>query len=240
MKNNNENNTMSIVGFILSFMMPVVGLILSIIGLNKSKELNNKGKGLSIAGIIISALLFIFQFLVLLLLISVGTVSSTLDTAKNKANKLMCEKAYDCELDSTGNYSCKYLNNDGTIKKITCENNTYLTKEDLVGYYEPYDLKVNGVSESVENYLGNNHDKKSYIIFNDDNTFKNYLTMYANEDEITGKYTINKNIINITLNTKTNIKIEAEKENNTILLKMYIDESTVLYLKQIKIESEKD
>ena len=239
MKNNNENNTMSIVGFILSFIIPVVGLILSIIGLNKSKELNNKGKGLSIAGIIISVLLFIFQFLVLLLLISVGTVSNTLKTAKNNANKLMCEKAYDCELDSTGNYSCKYLNNDGTIEKITCENNTYLTKEELVGYYEPYDLKVDGVSESVENYLGNSNEK-SYIIFNEDNTFKNYLTYYSNEDEITGKYTINKNIINITLNTNTNIKIEAEKENNTILLKMYIDESTVLYLKQIKIESEKD
>ena len=43
MKNNNENNTISIVGFILSFIIPVVGLILSIIGLNKSKELNNKG-----------------------------------------------------------------------------------------------------------------------------------------------------------------------------------------------------
>ena len=239
MKNNNENNTISIVGFILSFIIPIVGLILSIIGLSKSKELDNKGKGLSIAGIIISVLLFIFQFLIFLLIISVGTVSSTLDTAKNNANKLMCEKAYDCELDSTGNYSCKYLNNDGTIKKITCENNTYLTKEELVGYYEPYDLKVNGVSESVENYLGNNNEK-SYIIFNDDNTFKNYLTYYSSEDEITGKYTINKNIINITLNTNTNIKIEAEKENNTILLKMYIDESTVLYLKQIKIESEKD
>ena len=38
MKNNNENNTMSIVGFILSFMMPVVGLILSILGLNKCFE----------------------------------------------------------------------------------------------------------------------------------------------------------------------------------------------------------
>ncbi|MDE6275455.1 MAG: zinc-ribbon domain-containing protein [Clostridia bacterium] len=49
-----ENNTIAIVGFIFAFLMPLVGLICSIIGINRSTELNGKGKGLALAGIIIS------------------------------------------------------------------------------------------------------------------------------------------------------------------------------------------
>lgn len=48
-------NTMSIVGFILAFIAPPIGFILSIIGLSKAKALQ-AGKGLAIAGIIISIL----------------------------------------------------------------------------------------------------------------------------------------------------------------------------------------
>ena len=72
MENNKKTNTYAIVGFICSFFVPILGLIFSIIGLNKVKEYND-GKGFSIAGIIISAirtflaivsivLLFIFGF----------------------------------------------------------------------------------------------------------------------------------------------------------------------------------
>lgn len=204
MKNNNENNTMSIVGFILSFMMPVVGLILSILGLNKSKELNNKGKGLSIAGIIISVLLFIFQFLVLLLLISVGTVSSTLDTAKNKANKLMCEKAYGCELDSTGNYSCKYLNNDGIIEKITCENKN--SDNDLIEEgYNKIDLTKN---EQTYKIL----DKNIKNLETDIKQLNNYLT----NDR--GIITFNNNIF-----TFSNAQINFTLENVKTIKYSYID-----------------
>lgn len=204
MKNNNENNTMSIVGFILSFMMPVVGLILSILGLNKSKELNNKGKVLSIAGIIISVLLFIFQFLVLLLLISVGTVSSTLDTAKNKANKLMCEKAYDCELDSTGNYSCKYLNNDGIIEKITCENKN--SDNDLIEEgYNKIDLTKN---EQTYKIL----DKNIKNLETDIKQLNNYLT----NDR--GIITFNNNIF-----TFSNAQINFTLENVKTIKYSYID-----------------
>ena len=49
------SNGMAVAGFVLAFLIGLLGLIFSILGLNKSKELNGKGKGLSIAGIIISS-----------------------------------------------------------------------------------------------------------------------------------------------------------------------------------------
>ncbi len=61
-------NTFAIVGFILAFFFPLLGLIFSIIGLNKVKECNS-GRGLAIAGIVISAVIWFIEFLVVFLLI---------------------------------------------------------------------------------------------------------------------------------------------------------------------------
>ena len=58
-----QKNTLAIVGFILSFFVPLVGLILSIIGLRKSAKLNGSGKKLAIAGIIISAGMIVFEII---------------------------------------------------------------------------------------------------------------------------------------------------------------------------------
>lgn len=49
-------NGYAIAGFILAFFFALLGLIFSIIGLNKANEHNGSGKGLSIAGIIIATL----------------------------------------------------------------------------------------------------------------------------------------------------------------------------------------
>ena len=53
--NNGTSNGMATAGFILSFFVPLLGLIFSILGLKKVKE-TNTGKGLSTAGIIISSI----------------------------------------------------------------------------------------------------------------------------------------------------------------------------------------
>ena len=62
----NKKNNQAIAGFVCSLcgiltcgISSIVGLVLSIIGLKKSKELNNDGKGLSIAGIIVSVVYFV-------------------------------------------------------------------------------------------------------------------------------------------------------------------------------------
>ena len=49
-------NTMSIVGFVMSFFTPIVGLILSIVGMSQIKKTGEPGKGYALAGIIISAI----------------------------------------------------------------------------------------------------------------------------------------------------------------------------------------
>lgn len=58
-----ETNGLAIAGFVCSFFVPLLGLIFGIIGLNKSKTLNNNGKGLSIAAICISAVWMLFSFI---------------------------------------------------------------------------------------------------------------------------------------------------------------------------------
>ena len=81
---------MAVAGFILSLIgLHIVGLILSIVGLKKSKEKNNKGKGLSIAGIVISSVGIIFiTIIIAVLLISIkdsvydAKSSSVIDTYK--------------------------------------------------------------------------------------------------------------------------------------------------------------
>lgn len=86
----NESNNVAVAGFILSLTgLYIVGLILSIVGLKKSKEKNNKGKGLSIAGIVISSVGIIFiTIIIAVLLISIkdsvydAKSSSVIDTYK--------------------------------------------------------------------------------------------------------------------------------------------------------------
>lgn len=59
-----RTNGLAIAGFVLSFFISLVGLILSIIALNQINRSNGtqKGKGLAIAGIVISALSMLATF----------------------------------------------------------------------------------------------------------------------------------------------------------------------------------
>lgn len=61
---------MATAGFILSFFVPLLGLIFSILGLKKVKE-TNTGKGLSTAGIIISSIA-LFIILISVIIFSVA------------------------------------------------------------------------------------------------------------------------------------------------------------------------
>ncbi len=74
-------NGMAVAGLILSFIIPLVGLILSIIGLNKAKHYNGNGHGLSIAGIIISIVMMLFSLLFLIPL-AIVTIASINEAAK--------------------------------------------------------------------------------------------------------------------------------------------------------------
>ena len=56
-------NTMALVGFVMSFFHPTMGLIFSIIGLCQIKNTNEPGKGFALAGIIISAVMLLLVIL---------------------------------------------------------------------------------------------------------------------------------------------------------------------------------
>ncbi len=60
--NKKETNAMAIAGIVCSFLVPLLGLIFSIVGLNKSKTLND-GKELSIVGIVISSILLVVRLI---------------------------------------------------------------------------------------------------------------------------------------------------------------------------------
>lgn len=57
-----KKNGLAIAGFVLSFFGPLalIGLILSILGKKKSKELDGSGAKLALAGIIISSLMLAY------------------------------------------------------------------------------------------------------------------------------------------------------------------------------------
>lgn len=79
--NESSSNGMAIAGFILSFFIPLLGLIFSILGLKRSKETNN-GKGLSTAGIIISCITMVITLI--MGIISFSAVSDTIDKAQQQ------------------------------------------------------------------------------------------------------------------------------------------------------------
>lgn len=68
-------NAMAIAGFVCSFFVAIVGLVLSIIGLNQIKRTGEKGRGLAIAGIIISAVQMVVTVLFIVFIVTVGVSS---------------------------------------------------------------------------------------------------------------------------------------------------------------------
>ena len=68
------SNAIAIVGFILSFFFWIPGLICSIVGLKNAPQYGGKGKGLAIAGIVLSVLSGVFViFYVALSIVNGGT-----------------------------------------------------------------------------------------------------------------------------------------------------------------------
>jgi hypothetical protein len=53
-------NVLAIVGFILAFVFNIAGLVVSLIALSKIKKTGERGRGLAIAGVIISIASIIF------------------------------------------------------------------------------------------------------------------------------------------------------------------------------------
>lgn len=85
---NQKYNGLAIAGFVCSFFIALVGLILSIVGLGQIKKQGGKGKGLAIAGIIISAVSMILTIvLVVSGVIGAGAIAgAAIDSAKSDSS----------------------------------------------------------------------------------------------------------------------------------------------------------
>ena len=87
-----SSNTIAIVGFILSFIFSLLGLIFSIIGLKKSKQLGGAGKGLAVAGIVISSLGILTSIAFVLLInsaVPAAQVSQRNDSRASDVNSIV-------------------------------------------------------------------------------------------------------------------------------------------------------
>jgi hypothetical protein len=78
-----KTNTLAIFGLILAFFIPLIGLILSIVGLSQINKSRQSGKGLAVAGIVISAVNMLFQLLLVVLIVVAANSAPTLVPYRN-------------------------------------------------------------------------------------------------------------------------------------------------------------
>ncbi|MFJ4222021.1 DUF4190 domain-containing protein [Curtobacterium luteum] len=70
-------NVLAIVGFILAFVVNIGGLVVSIIALNQIKKTGERGRGLALAGVIISALSLIIGIISIIVFASAAANMGT-------------------------------------------------------------------------------------------------------------------------------------------------------------------
>jgi uncharacterized membrane protein len=68
-------NVLSIVGFVLAFFISIAGLVVSIIALVQIKRTGERGRGLALAGVIISAIAIIISVISFIALFAVAANS---------------------------------------------------------------------------------------------------------------------------------------------------------------------
>ena len=135
MENNKKTNGFAIAGFICSFLTPLLGLIFSIIGYNKNKECN-EGKGLSIAGIIISSIKIVLAVVFIIFLIIFGL--SYLITELGNRN-----------YDDIQDYSLYPNYNDSTVKVV---GNIFEIVEEKDGIKIDFDTNFKDVKTNLNGY----------------------------------------------------------------------------------------
>jgi hypothetical protein len=70
-------NVLAIVGFIATFIIPLAGLICSAIALNQIKTSGEKGRGLALAGLILSIIYFVILIIVIIASVALSATSAS-------------------------------------------------------------------------------------------------------------------------------------------------------------------
>ena len=74
---NNQTNVLAIVGFVLAFLVPIAGLICSVIGKREAPKYDGNGTGLATAGIAISIVEMVLAVILTVIYVIVIVAAST-------------------------------------------------------------------------------------------------------------------------------------------------------------------
>ncbi|MBT1170569.1 DUF4854 domain-containing protein [Bifidobacterium sp. SO4] len=126
---------MAIAGFVCSFFVSLVGLILSIIGLNQIKKQGGKGKGFAIAGIVISAASMVLGVILVIAVIA-GGWSYAKNELQDELNDAKSDYSYSDPGDSSDSANGENLDNlDDTLDDTLNDTFDDLSKGDA-GVYD--------------------------------------------------------------------------------------------------------
>lgn len=196
-KKGNEN--INIIAFVFSFVMPIVGLILSIIGLSKSKK-SNSNNGLAIAGLIISIISLFLRVLLVGGAFMAFMFASDSKTFNKEIDK-MCSKVEECVHTFDDYYNCSYK--EGIVNySVTC-------KEEQL----PKDKNFKDM-EDVPNYESKDLDEIKHL------AEKYYIKMYDGVYE--------KSEISIIEGNKIEIKIYSSIDDLEPAITVTVDRDTLI------------
>lgn len=167
---NKPNNAIGILSIVLGIFIPLVGIILGIIGINKAKT-SNSNKKLSIIGLIISIVMMIFYGIIFVILIMFGdggirgfghysskgygnsSYSSVIEDYYEAYNDRDEDKANKC-FPYGSTTTIDFSNTYGEFDTNTIDN-TYKSSGDIDKYNEKFDMKFDDVSiyESICFYV---------------------------------------------------------------------------------------
>lgn len=72
-----QTNVYAVLGLVFAFLMPPLGLIFSCVGLKHSKQTNDEGRAISIAGIVISTIILVIIIAIIAIYVAVFSVLIT-------------------------------------------------------------------------------------------------------------------------------------------------------------------
>ncbi|WP_241519589.1 DUF4854 domain-containing protein [Bifidobacterium callitrichidarum] len=151
---NQRYNGLAIAGFICSFFVSLVGLILSIIGLNQIKKQGGKGKGFAIAGIVISA-----ASLVLSAILVIAVIAGGWSYAKNELQNDLNDAKSDYSYSDSGKSG-----SDGSSDSASGENLDNLDDsldDTLNDTFDDLAKSDTGVYDSVQAFVDSSEFQKS-------------------------------------------------------------------------------
>lgn len=154
----NTANNFALAGFILSLMgMVVPGFVLSFLGIVKSKEKNGAGKGLAIAGVVLSTVwVFIWMAVIFGLLLFISTQESKQDNYSTKgsydgAYTLSIPDSFDVQSDLNDAADIQFADDNKSIYVMTINESTQ-DFDDSFRVEDYADLAISSFASRVDGF----------------------------------------------------------------------------------------